>query len=74
MKCPFKKRFYVRNAALKTGGHSGDYDITEDFQNCIEEECAMWNRSEKICGLPIIPSVPKISDDYEPGAGGFSLM
>lgn len=73
MKCPFKKFTYIHNTSF-FDGYPQEQTMTEEFLKCEESECAMWNRSEKICGLPIIPSAPKISDDYEPGAGGFSLM
>ena len=73
MKCPFKKCIKVHNAGF-IPGYPQEQQMIEEFLDCEESKCAMWNRSEKICGLPIIPSAPKISDDYEPGAGGFSLM
>ena len=55
MKCPFKKSTYINNTSF-WDGYPQEQMITESFGDCEELECAMWNRSEKICGLPIIPS------------------
>ena len=55
MKCPFKKCIKVHNAGF-IPDYPQEQTMTEEFLNCEEAECAMWNRSEKICGLPIIPS------------------
>lgn len=54
MKCPFKKTVYVKNCSF-FDGFPQEQIIEQEFGECEKEECAMWNQTTEICGLPTTP-------------------
>ena len=61
MKCPFKKETYIHNKAIFEGC-AQEQLITEEFTDCIKNECALYNKSSGCCGflksitIPIQPT------------------
>ena len=57
MKCPFKKETYIKNRAIFEGV-AQDQFITEEFADCIKNECAIYNKSSGCCGFLKAITIP----------------
>ena len=49
-KCPFRKDTYIKNTNVFNGCPM-EQKVSEDFSDCIKEECALWSEIHNICGL-----------------------
>jgi len=49
MKCPLRKSIDYSERSYKEHNPYQDRRTVENFMNCIEAECAAWNKDDKIC-------------------------
>lgn len=49
-KCPLRKNIYTKNTGM-FGGFPAESNSYEEFFDCMEKECALWNENCNICGL-----------------------
>lgn len=64
MKCPFHKKIYLESGRNTGCGYPDAWVRHEDFDDCIESECAMFDSNEKKCAFCMKQNY-KVSKSFE---------
>lgn len=63
MKCPFRKKAYIESGRNTGCGYPDAWVRHEDFDDCIESFCMMFNKEKECCMFCINNYV--LSKDFE---------